>query len=1012
MINKRFLNFKTYNGFLAKKDQIPEDSIVFIQDKPCIWARGKEYICDGPSIASVERDTLTFKNGNDKTIFTLQQNGGILTIKDSNGNEISATYALKSQLSDVAFSGSYNDLINTPDPIVVDRFLESGSENPIENNAVYTALQNKADKASLDGYVQTSVYNAGMKSKQDKLVAGPGISIYKDSITKENVIKTTLDTNVYEFVTEIPDVSTADPNKIYILEINNGDGTYRYEQFRLRDGQFVSFDVVMPEIRLDEYLKQEDADSLYQPKANNYVTSGDLAPYAKIQEDINPILSALNDYALKGYVDNTVSSIRNEYATKNWVIANFVQQLQVYFSEQREDEILEQDEEEPSSHVIQPSTGTSQIIVDINLDPTSINPVQNSAVALAIKKLQDDKANKTQLLNYYTKTEIDSKLGDINLTPVVDYIPSETIVELISGKQDRLTAGNGISIINNEISTTLDTEAFVIVSGSLPTPPNVSPNKIYILETIDGNDRIYTQWRWDQTLRDWVMLGSVSPEVNLEGYLKISDANATYAPKGNYATQMQLTALRANVYNDLQRKGNYATVDYLENILSNSDYLTSADLTPYALSQDLNNLADSIIQNYALKQDVEDLRTFVNSTYVKLIQLYTEDEGAQGTEEESQSTTPSGNNNQSGSTDSTTIVYNYNMEVDQAFDATSSHAIANWLVKRALDKKLEASDLTSYAKLLDLNSKADISFVTDNFVDVGTFQTELNNKQDTLVIGDGLSFDDEGVLSVDLNVDTDLFVIVEGDLPTTNINENKIYLQEVEVDGETRYKEWRRKNDVWVEIGTRELSVDLSGYITEQEADAKYLISEGTYLTQEQGDLRYDQKYQQKPETSRFILASEVEGIYQEAGDYVTMTDFSAMRNNIENTFQKKGDYALASDVNAALTTLQTVIDSKYVLKKDVYNPNDNSWSSSEVSPISVTPGSGNGSAGYTGSNMITLTAEEYESLVRTNMVDPNTYYFTYEGEAPSTDWHFGDSFPITFTENWAFGGTFPIILR
>jgi hypothetical protein len=474
----------------------------------------------------------------------------------------------------------------------------------------------------------------------------------------------------------------------------------------------------------------------------------------------------------------------------------------------------------------------------------------------------------------------------------VDYIPSETIIELIAGKQDKLTAGNGISIVNNKISATLDTEAFIIVSGSLPTPPNVSPNKIYILETIDGEDRIYTQWRWDSTSRDWVMLGTVSPEVNLEGYLKISDANATYAPKGNYATQMQLTALRANVYNDLQRKGNYATVDYLENILSNSDYLTSADLTPYALSQDLNSLTDNIIQNYALKQDVEDLRTFVNATYVKLIQLYTQDEGVSGTEEETQPTTPSGdssgnNNNQSGSTDTIvpTIVYNYNMEVDQAFSSTSSHAIANWLVKRTLDKKLEASDLTSYAKLLDLNSKADISFVTDNFVDVGTFQTELSNKQDTLVIGDGLSFDDDGVLSVDLNIDTDLFVIVEGNLPTTNINENKIYLQEVEVDGETRYKEWRRKNNVWVEIGTKELSIDLSGYITEQAADAKYLIAEGTYLTQEQGDLRYDQKYQQKPETSRFILASEVEGVYQEAGDYVTMTDFSAMRNNIENTF-------------------------------------------------------------------------------------------------------------------------------
>jgi hypothetical protein len=53
MINKRFLNFKTYNGFLAKKDQIHEDSIVFIQDKPCIWARGKEYVCDGPYSSNI-----------------------------------------------------------------------------------------------------------------------------------------------------------------------------------------------------------------------------------------------------------------------------------------------------------------------------------------------------------------------------------------------------------------------------------------------------------------------------------------------------------------------------------------------------------------------------------------------------------------------------------------------------------------------------------------------------------------------------------------------------------------------------------------------------------------------------------------------------------------------------------------------------------------------------------------------------------------------------------------------
>ena len=63
---------------------------------------------------------------------------------------------------------------------------------------------------------------------------------------------------------------------------------------------------------------------------------------------------------------------------------------------------------------------------------------------------------------------------------------------------------------------------------------------------------------------------------------------------------------------------------------------------------------------------------------------------------------------------------------------------------------------------------------------------------------------------------------------------------------------------------------------------------------------------------------------------------------------------------------------------------------------------------------MVTLSASAYQYLVENNLVDRNTYYFTYEGEdEPSGDtWHFGDAFPIVLTDNWAFGGTFPITLR
>lgn len=62
--------------------------------------------------------------------------------------------------------------------------------------------------------------------------------------------------------------------------------------------------------------------------------------------------------------------------------------------------------------------------------------------------------------------------------------------------------------------------------------------------------------------------------------------------------------------------------------------------------------------------------------------------------------------------------------------------------------------------------------------------------------------------------------------------------------------------------------------------------------------------------------------------------------------------------------------------------------------------------------NMVTLTKTRYDSLVEQELIDPETYYFTYEGEEPSGEtWHFGDHFPIILTDTWEFGGTFPITL-
>lgn len=63
--------------------------------------------------------------------------------------------------------------------------------------------------------------------------------------------------------------------------------------------------------------------------------------------------------------------------------------------------------------------------------------------------------------------------------------------------------------------------------------------------------------------------------------------------------------------------------------------------------------------------------------------------------------------------------------------------------------------------------------------------------------------------------------------------------------------------------------------------------------------------------------------------------------------------------------------------------------------------------------SLITLTASKYQRLVDNDQVDPDVYYFTYEGEDEEehTGWVFGDTFPVIFTDKWEFGKTFPINL-
>ena len=142
-----------------------------------------------------------------------------------------------------------------------------------------------------------------------------------------------------------------------------------------------------------------------------------------------------------------------------------------------------------------------------------------------------------------------------------------------------------------------------------------------------------------------------------------------------------------------------------------------------------------------------------------------------------------------------------------------------------------------------------------------------------------------------------------------------------------------------------------------------------------------------------------IAGITGDAYDvFISKGDFA---NYVEVVEQLKRDFERYKDI---------VVDPGLFVRKEEFNDVLNSdllVKRNEIEAILEDYNSRN-------SKMVILSASAYQYLVDNNLVDRNTYYFTYEGEdEPSGDtWHFGDAFPIVLTDNWAFGGTFPITLR
>ena len=139
----------------------------------------------------------------------------------------------------------------------------------VDRNEVYQLIdwekrhEESGWKPYLSGVITDEALEEILKTKQDKLIAGEGISISED-----NVISCTIDTSLFRMVDELPSLEEAETNKIYLLRKENNIG------------ELQSYTEYIVTIKVDE----EGKEIKEWEKIGEYDLSIELAPYLKIED--------------------------------------------------------------------------------------------------------------------------------------------------------------------------------------------------------------------------------------------------------------------------------------------------------------------------------------------------------------------------------------------------------------------------------------------------------------------------------------------------------------------------------------------------------------------------------------------------------------------------------------------------------------------------------------------------------------------------------------------------------
>ena len=168
-----------------------------------------------------------------------------------------------------------------------------------------------------------------------------------------------------------------------------------------------------------------------------------------------------------------------------------------------------------------------------------LNTKQNTLIAGNGIKIENNKIDVTPITESETQPDTSIWVNPTENTEVELTYNRSQIDTLVGLKQDKLTAGNGIQIIDSTISSTVDTNPFIIVSQL----PSVGENgKIYLTPAEKPeNNNLADEWIWNNN--SWERLGSAS--IDLSNYPKLVDLTDIINNEvDNYITEARFNELK------------------------------------------------------------------------------------------------------------------------------------------------------------------------------------------------------------------------------------------------------------------------------------------------------------------------------------------------------------------------------------------------------------------------------------------------------------------------------------